>query len=61
MQVNIKKKLPEFKTDAEAEAFVDAADLSQYDLSGMQPVSFEFQPKAKSIIMRDGVLFNGYK
>ena len=48
----MKKKLPEFKTDAEAEAFVDEADLSQYDLSGMKPVSFEFQPKAKSITMR---------
>lgn len=57
----MKKKLPEFKTDAEAEAFVDETDLSQYDLSGMQPVSFEFQPKAKSIIIRDGGLFNGYK
>jgi hypothetical protein len=36
----MKKKLPEFKTDAEAEAFVDEADLSQYDLSGMKPVSW---------------------
>ena len=43
----MKKKLPKFKTDAEAEAFVDKADLSQYDLSGMKPVSFEFQPKAR--------------
>jgi predicted DNA binding CopG/RHH family protein len=48
----MKNKLPKFKTDAEAEAFVDEADLSQYDLSGMKPVSFEFQPKAKSITMR---------
>ena len=36
----MKKKLPEFKTDEEAEAFVDEADLSQCDLSGMKPVSF---------------------
>ena len=57
----MKKKLPELKTDAEAEAFVDEADLSQYDLSGMQPVNFEFQPTAKSITMHDGVLLNGYK
>ena len=48
----MKKKLPKFKTDEEAEAFVDEADLSQYDLSGMKPVSFEFQPKDKSITMR---------
>ena len=43
----MKKKLPKFKTDEEAEAFVDEADLSQYDPSGMKPVSLEFQPKAK--------------
>jgi len=38
----MKKKLPKFKTDEEAEAFVDEADLSQYDLSDMNPISFEF-------------------
>ena len=47
----MKKKLPKFKTDEEAEAFVDEADLSQYDLSDMNPISFEFQLKEKSITM----------
>ncbi|MBI2719503.1 MAG: BrnA antitoxin family protein [Rhizobiales bacterium] len=48
----MKKKIPEFKTDAEAEAFVDSADLSQYDLSGFKPVRFEFQPKTERVNMR---------
>lgn len=48
----MKKKLPKLSTDEAAETFVDEADLSQYDLSGMKPVSFEFQPKSKSITMR---------
>ncbi|MCX7094554.1 MAG: BrnA antitoxin family protein [Methylobacter sp.] len=48
----MKKKLPKLSTDEAAETFVDKADLSQYDLSGMKPVSFEFQPKSKSITMR---------
>jgi uncharacterized protein YjbI with pentapeptide repeats len=29
-----KKKIPSFKSDRAAAAFVDKADLSQYDLSG---------------------------
>lgn len=48
----MKKPLPKLKTDQEAEIFIDEADLTQYDLSAMKPVSFEFQPKAKSITMR---------
>ncbi|WP_333877315.1 BrnA antitoxin family protein [Methylobacter sp.] len=48
----MKKKLPKLRTDEAAESFVDEADLSQYDLSDMKPVSFEFQPKDKSITMR---------
>lgn len=48
----MKKKLPKLSTDEAAETFVDKADLSQYDLSDMKPVSFEFQPKSKSITMR---------
>jgi len=42
----------QFPKDEAAESFVDEADLTQYDLSGMKPVSFEFQPKDKSITMR---------
>jgi predicted DNA binding CopG/RHH family protein len=58
----MKKKLPNLKTDEDAEAFVDEADLSQYDLSNMRPVSFEFHPKDKSITMRlPETLFNAIK
>jgi len=48
----MKKKFPDFKTDAEAEAFVETADLSEYDLSDMIPVRFELRPKDKSISLR---------
>ena len=46
------KKLPVLKTDDEAERFVETADLSQYDLSGMVPVRFEFKPKTERVNMR---------
>ena len=46
------KKLPALKTDEEAERFVETADLSQYDLSGMVPVRFEFKPKTERVNMR---------
>jgi hypothetical protein len=36
----MKKTIPTFKTDKEAEAFVATADLSQYDLSGGQVMRF---------------------
>jgi predicted DNA binding CopG/RHH family protein len=39
----MKKKLPNFRTDAEAEHFVETADLSEYDLSGLVRVRFEFE------------------
>ena len=48
----MKKKIPTFKSDREAEEFVDKADLSEYDLSGAQLTRFEFQPKGRSITMR---------
>jgi predicted DNA binding CopG/RHH family protein len=48
----MKKKFPDFKTDAEAEAFVETADLSEYDLSDMTPVRFEIRRKNKSISLR---------
>jgi predicted DNA binding CopG/RHH family protein len=46
------KKLPTFKSDLEAERFVDKADLSEYDLSGGEFVRFELKPKDKSINLR---------
>lgn len=48
----MKKKLPSFKSDKEAEEFVDHADLTQYGLSGMRPMGFEFQPKSERVNMR---------
>ena len=48
----MKKKIPIFKSDRSAAAFVDKADLSQYDLGGAQLVRFETKPKDKSINLR---------
>ncbi|NVO16975.1 MAG: hypothetical protein HXX10_23360 [Rhodoplanes sp.] len=46
------QKLPTLKTDAEAEAFVAGADLTDYDLSDMVPMRFEMKPKDKSVNLR---------
>jgi predicted DNA binding CopG/RHH family protein len=48
----MKKKFPDFKTDAEAEAFVENADLSEYDFSDMVPMRFELKRKDTSISLR---------
>ena len=48
----MKKKIPTFKSDRAAAAFVDRADLSKYDLSGAQLVRFEIKRKGKSINLR---------
>ena len=48
----MKKKLPRFRSDKEAEVFVEKADLTEYDLSGMRPIRFEFQPKSERVNMR---------
>lgn len=48
----MKRKLPSFKSDMEAEEFVDQADLTQYDLSEMRSMGFEFQPKSERVNMR---------
>ena len=45
----MKKKIPTFKSDRAAAAFVDTSDLSQYDLSGAQLMRFEIKRKDKSI------------
>jgi predicted DNA binding CopG/RHH family protein len=46
------KKIPSFKSDRAAEAFVAKADLSEYDLSGGEFVRFEMKHKDKSINLR---------
>ena len=48
----MKKQIPTFKTDKEAENFVATADLSKYDLSGARMVKFELRPKDKAISLR---------
>jgi predicted DNA binding CopG/RHH family protein len=48
----MKKKLPKLESDAEAEEFVANADLTDYDLSGLRTILFEFQPKSERINMR---------
>ena len=44
--------MPSLRSDAEAEAFVATADLSQYDLSGFKPMRFELEPKTAALNMR---------
>jgi predicted DNA binding CopG/RHH family protein len=48
----MKKKIPTFKTDKAAAEFVSKADLTQYDLSGLKPVKFEFEKKEARLNMR---------
>jgi len=48
----MRKKLPAFKTDKEAEAFLDR-DLSDYiHAENFAPFVFEYQPKQKPINFR---------
>ncbi|MDL2207232.1 BrnA antitoxin family protein [Desulfovibrio sp. OttesenSCG-928-M16] len=44
--------MPSLKSDAEAEEFVESADLSEYDLSAFTPVKFEFEAKSATLNMR---------
>jgi predicted DNA binding CopG/RHH family protein len=46
------KPMPSLRSDADAQRFVDTADLSVYDLSGFKPMNFEFEPKAAALHMR---------
>jgi predicted DNA binding CopG/RHH family protein len=47
----MKRKVPAFKTDKEAEAFLEQ-DLSDLDFSQFKPMRFEFKPKQKSLNLR---------
>ncbi len=51
----MRKKIPNFNTDEEAEAFVGAADLSKYDLSG-RFVKFELRKKDQANSLREPAL-----
>ncbi len=44
--------MPVLRSDAEAEQFVAESDLSEYDLSGFQPMRFEIEPKSAALNMR---------
>lgn len=46
------KALPRFSSDAKAEAFIEDADLSAYDLSAFAPVDFELEPKSRQVSLR---------
>lgn len=46
------KKLPRLKSDEAAERFVADADLTDYDLSDMTVMRFEFEPKTERVNMR---------
>ena len=46
------KPFPSLPTDASAEEFVAAADLSSFDLSGFKPMRFEVEPKSAALNMR---------
>jgi predicted DNA binding CopG/RHH family protein len=55
-------KLPRLKTDRQAEQFVAESDLTQYDLSSLKAVHFEFAPKEARINMRlPGALLSAVK
>ena len=47
----MKKTIPTFKSDEEAERFVENADLSEYDLTG-RFVTFELRRKDKTVSLR---------
>jgi predicted DNA binding CopG/RHH family protein len=51
MKKPTKKKVPRFKSDREAEAFL-AQDLSNLDFSQFKPAQFEFEKKDEQINMR---------
>lgn len=48
----MKKKIPSFGSDKEAEDFVDKADLSKYRLGGARLVRFELKPKDRMVSLR---------
>jgi predicted DNA binding CopG/RHH family protein len=48
----MKKPLPRLETDEQAERFVAEADLTDYDLSGLRMVQFEFEPKSERVNLR---------
>ena len=52
MKATKSKSMPSLRSDEDAERFVNKADLSQYDLSGFNPMHFEIEPKSAVLNMR---------
>ncbi len=48
----MKQHLPELENDEAAEGFVAGSDLTEYDLSAIKMIRFEFQPKSERVNMR---------
>ena len=48
----MKKPLPTLESDEEAERFVAEPDLTDYDLSGLRMIQFEFEPKSERVNLR---------
>ena len=46
------KKFPDWKTDREADEWLEKADLTEYDLSDMKKIRFEIARKDTSISLR---------
>jgi predicted DNA binding CopG/RHH family protein len=46
------KPMPPLNSDEEAERFVAEADLTEYDLSGFEPMRFELRRKDKTVSLR---------
>ena len=46
------KPMPSLGSDADAERFVDTADLTEFDLSGFKPMHFEFEAKSAALNLR---------
>lgn len=51
-KAKVLKKFPQLRSDEEAEAFLENADLSEYDFSEFKPVRFEFRNKDARLNMR---------
>ncbi len=47
-----RKELPALNSDEEAIDFVENSDLTQFDLSALKTVHFEFEPKTTKVNMR---------
>lgn len=46
------KTIPDFASDEEAELFVESADLTEFDLSDMTPMHFDFADDRKDVHVR---------